>query len=39
MTFRTFKLQRDPNNVVTYDNRERIQVRDLDGACAPWLSH
>ena len=39
MTFRTFKLQRDPNNVVTYDNRDRIQVRDLDGACAPWLSH
>jgi molybdopterin/thiamine biosynthesis adenylyltransferase/rhodanese-related sulfurtransferase len=39
MTFRTFKLLRDPNNVVTYDNRERIQVRDLDGACAPWLSH
>lgn len=39
MTFRTFKLQRDPGNVVTYDNRDRIQVRDLDGACAPWLSH
>ena len=39
MTFRTFKLQRDPNNAVTYDNRERIQIRDLEGACAPWLSH
>ena len=39
MTFHTFKLQRDPNNAVTYDNRERIQVRDLEGACAPWLIH
>ena len=39
MTFRTFKLQRDPNNAVTYENRERIQVRDLEGACAPWLTH
>ncbi|MEY3413488.1 MAG: putative molybdopterin synthase sulfurylase MoeB [Actinomycetota bacterium] len=39
MTFRTFKLQRDPKNTVTYDNRERIQIRDLEGACAPWLAH
>jgi molybdopterin/thiamine biosynthesis adenylyltransferase/rhodanese-related sulfurtransferase len=39
MTFRTFKLQADPGNAVTYDNRDRIEVRDLDGACAPWLSH
>ena len=39
MTFRTFKLRRDPNNAVTYENRERIQVRDLEGACAPWLTH
>jgi len=39
MTFRTFKLRRDPNNAVTYENRERIQVRDLEGACAPWLIH
>ena len=39
MTFRTFKLRRDPNNAVTYENRERIQVRDLEGACAPWLMH
>ncbi|MDA0286167.1 MAG: molybdopterin-synthase adenylyltransferase MoeB [Actinobacteria bacterium] len=38
MSFRTFKLQRDPNNAVTHDNRERIQIRDLEGACAPWLS-
>ncbi len=37
MTFRTFNLRKDPSNQVTYENRERIQVRDLDGACAPWL--
>ncbi|MFM7525504.1 MAG: molybdopterin-synthase adenylyltransferase MoeB [Actinomycetota bacterium] len=37
MTFRTFNLRKDPGNVVTYENRERIQVRDLDGACAPWM--
>jgi len=24
---------------VTYANRDRIEVRDLEGACAPWLSH
>ena len=38
MSFRTFKLQRDPKNAVTYDNREKIQVRDLEGSCAPILS-
>ena len=38
MSFRTFKLQRDPNNAVTYDNRDKIQIRDLEGACAPWLA-
>jgi molybdopterin/thiamine biosynthesis adenylyltransferase/rhodanese-related sulfurtransferase len=39
MEFRTFKLRVDPSNQVTYANRERIEVRDLDGLCAPWLSH
>jgi molybdopterin/thiamine biosynthesis adenylyltransferase/rhodanese-related sulfurtransferase len=39
MSFRVFKLRADPNNVVTYENRDRIEVRDLDGLCAPWLSH
>ena len=38
MSFRTFKLQRDPKNAVTYDNREKIQVRDLEGSCAPIMS-
>jgi molybdopterin/thiamine biosynthesis adenylyltransferase/rhodanese-related sulfurtransferase len=39
MSFRVFKLRIDPRNEVTYANRERIQVRDLDGLCAPWLGH
>jgi molybdopterin/thiamine biosynthesis adenylyltransferase/rhodanese-related sulfurtransferase len=39
MEFRTFKLRADPSNQVTYANRDRIEVRDLDGLCAPWLSH
>ncbi|CAN5851306.1 molybdopterin-synthase adenylyltransferase MoeB [soil metagenome] len=39
MTFRTFNLQPDPENAVTYANRERIQVRDLDGLCAPSVAH
>jgi molybdopterin/thiamine biosynthesis adenylyltransferase len=39
MSFRVFKLRADPNNVVTYENRDRIEVRDLDGLCAPWLTH
>ena len=39
MSFRTFKLQRDPSNPVTWENRDRIEVRELDGLCAPWMSH
>jgi molybdopterin/thiamine biosynthesis adenylyltransferase/rhodanese-related sulfurtransferase len=39
MSFRTFKLKADPNNWVTYANRDQIEVRDLDGLCAPWTSH
>ena len=39
MTFRTFKLQRDPANQVTWENRDRIQIKELDGLCAPGLSH
>lgn len=39
MSFRVFKLRPDPKNVVTWENRDRIEVRDLDGLCAPWLSH
>jgi sulfur-carrier protein adenylyltransferase/sulfurtransferase len=39
MSFRTFNLKRDPSNPVTFDNRDQIQVRDLDGLCAPWVGH
>ncbi|MFZ4810205.1 MAG: molybdopterin-synthase adenylyltransferase MoeB [Ilumatobacteraceae bacterium] len=39
MTFRTFKLQKDPANPVTWENRDRIIVQDLEGLCAPGLSH
>ena len=39
MSFRTFKLKADPNNWVTYANREQIEVHDLDGLCAPWAPH
>jgi molybdopterin/thiamine biosynthesis adenylyltransferase/rhodanese-related sulfurtransferase len=39
MSFRVFKLRVDPSNEVTYANRDRIVVRDLDGLCAPWLAH
>lgn len=39
MSFRVFKLRADPNNAVVWENRDRIEVRDLDGSCAPWMSH
>ena len=39
MSFRVFKLQRDPANPVTWENREKIEVRELDGLCAPWMTH
>lgn len=38
MSFRTFKLRPDPHNHVTYANRDRIQIRELEGLCAPWLA-
>ncbi len=37
MEFRVFNLRPDPANEITYANRDRIQVRDLDGLCAPGL--
>ncbi len=39
MSFRVFNLRRDPANRVTWENRDLIEVRDLDGLCAPWLAH
>jgi sulfur-carrier protein adenylyltransferase/sulfurtransferase len=38
MSMRTFNLRADPDNPVTYANRDRIEVRDLDGLCAPWVA-
>jgi molybdopterin/thiamine biosynthesis adenylyltransferase/rhodanese-related sulfurtransferase len=37
MSFRTFNLRKDPDNQITYENRDRIIVRDLEGLCAPGL--
>jgi len=39
MEFRVFNLRRDPANVVTWENRDRILVQDLEGLCAPGLAH
>lgn len=35
MSFREFKLNIDPDNQVTYANRDAIQVVELDGLCMP----
>ena len=35
MTFREFKLHRDPTLEITWENRERIQIVDLEGHCHP----
>ncbi|NNE12578.1 MAG: molybdopterin-synthase adenylyltransferase MoeB, partial [Ilumatobacter sp.] len=39
MEFRVFNLKPDPANEVTYENRDRIVIQELDGLCAPGLSH
>ena len=39
MSFRTFNLKPDPRNEVTWENRDRIEIRELEGLCAPGLSH
>ena len=38
-TFRTFKLQPDPANEVTWANRDRIEIVELEGLCSPALRH
>jgi molybdopterin/thiamine biosynthesis adenylyltransferase len=35
MSFREFKLRVDPNNQVTWENRDRIEITELDGLCMP----
>ena len=37
MEFRVFNLKPNPGNQVTYENRDRIQIRELEGLCAPGL--
>jgi molybdopterin/thiamine biosynthesis adenylyltransferase/rhodanese-related sulfurtransferase len=37
MSFRTFNLRKDPANQVTYENRDRIIIQELEGLCAPGL--
>jgi molybdopterin/thiamine biosynthesis adenylyltransferase/rhodanese-related sulfurtransferase len=38
MEFRVFNLKPNPDNEVTYANRARILIEELDGLCAPGLS-
>ena len=38
MSFREYKLQRDPDLEVTWENRDRIQITELDGLCMPRVS-
>jgi sulfur-carrier protein adenylyltransferase/sulfurtransferase len=35
MSFREFKLRRDPSVEITWENRDQIQVVELDGLCQP----
>jgi molybdopterin/thiamine biosynthesis adenylyltransferase/rhodanese-related sulfurtransferase len=35
MVFREFKIRRDPANEITWDNRDRIEVVELEGHCTP----
>ena len=35
MEFREYKIRRDPANEVTYENRDRIVVTELEGHCTP----
>jgi hypothetical protein len=38
MSFREYRLQRDPSLEVTWENREWIEIADLDGLCMPHIS-
>jgi len=35
MEFREYKLHVDPTNEITYENRDRIVIAELDGLCGP----
>lgn len=34
-SFREYKVRADPSNPITWDNRDKIQVVELDGLCMP----
>ena len=36
--FREYRLQRDPENEVTWENRDRIEIVELEGLCGPHIS-
>lgn len=38
MTFREYKLRIDPENQVTYANRDRIEIVEFDDICSPTIS-
>ncbi len=38
MSFREYRLQRDPDLEVTWANRDRIQIVEPDGLCMPNMS-
>jgi molybdopterin/thiamine biosynthesis adenylyltransferase/rhodanese-related sulfurtransferase len=39
MSFREYKIRKDPSNPVTWENREAIELAEYDDLCAPHLSH
>ena len=38
MSFREYKLRKDPSLEVTWENRDRIEVVELDGLCMPQVA-
>jgi len=38
MSFREYKLRKDPNLEVTWENRDRIEIAELEGLCMPSLT-
>jgi molybdopterin/thiamine biosynthesis adenylyltransferase len=35
MTFREYKLRTDPSNPITWENRDQIEIVELEGLCQP----
>jgi molybdopterin/thiamine biosynthesis adenylyltransferase len=38
MSFREYRLRKDPENEVTWENRDRIEIVELEGLCGPHIS-